>query len=861
MTIAPGVRLGPYEILAPLGAGGMGEVWRARDTRLGREVAVKVLPEAFAQDPERLARFEREAKAVAALSHPNILAIHDFGTSEGTAYAVTELLEGETLRDRLAQGALPVRRAIEVAVQVAHGLAAAHDKGIVHRDLKPENLWVGNDGRVKILDFGLAKQGVAEGPSNSSLAPTEVLATGAGMVLGTVGYMSPEQVRGVALDHRTDLFSFGAVLYELLSGKRAFQGETPADTMSAILKEEPPELAQAVRDLPAGLERIVTRCLEKQPAARFQSAHDLAFALETLSTHSSAAVPALAGPAGRRGGRRAVLAASGLALAGLALAAGWFLAGRMAPRRQPEFRQLTFQRGYIHSARFGSDHQTIIYGGAFAGRPVELFSTRTDATQSRALDLPSADVVGIAKNGEMAILLGRHHQGSWMRLGTLAQVPLSGGSPRAVLDSVFDADIAPDGASLAVVRASGAGQQLEFPIGHPVFKTPGWIALPRIAADGRRIAFVVHPFMGDDIGYVAVADAGGQVRRLSEDHNFLQGMAWAGRGDEIWATSGEDRGGTLWSAAPGRKERVVLRTPAPMRIHDVSPAGAVLITSDALRADISGRLAGDEHDRIWSWWSDDMIGGLAADGSAFTGSGPLPGQTDDNISYLRRNDGRAPVLLGTGGPLAMSPDGGFVVSATFGHDRDKLRVMPAGLGQPRVVELGGIECRSTGNLPNAGVSADGRRIAFVGTEGGRGPRAYVLDLPGGRPRAVTPEGVASVLMAPGGDAVSVLDVSGRVFVQPLAGGAAWTVPGVLVGEIPIGWTSDGHGLLVWDRTFPARVFRITLPGGARSLFREITPDDPAGILYGSLVVSPDGRYYLYRARRFLSDLDVVTGLR
>jgi len=860
VPLSPGDRLGPYEILAPLGAGGMGEVWRARDPRLGREVAVKVLPEAFARDPERLARFEREARAVAALSHPNILAIHDFGAADGTAYAVTELLEGVTLRSRLADGALAVRRAVEMAVQVAHGLAAAHDKGIVHRDLKPENLWVANDGRVKILDFGLARQAAPEGGSGSSRAPTEVVATSAGMVLGTVGYMSPEQVRGGVVDARTDLFSFGAVLYEMLSGKRAFQGETPADTMSAILREEPPDLTQVVHDLPPMLERIVRRCLEKQPDARFHSAHDLAFALEALATTSSSAgVPALPGPAPRRWSVRAALAA--VALAVLGVAAGWLLAGRTAGRRLPEFRQVTFQRGYIHSARFGPDHQTIIYGGAFAGRPVELFSTRTDATQSRSLDLPGADVAGIARNGEMAILLGRHHVGSWLRLGMLAQLPLSGGSPRAVLDSVYDADIAPDAGSLAIVRANGAGQQLEFPIGHVLFRTDGWIGLPRIASDGKRIAFVVHPYQGDDLGYVAVAGADGQVRRISTEHNFLQGLAWAGAGDEVWATSGDDQGGSLWSAAPGRRERVLLRTPAPIRIHDVSPAGEALITSDALRADISGRLAGDEHDRIWSWWSDDMIGGLAADGSAFSGSGPQPAQADGYVTYLRRNDGRPPVLLGQGGPLALSRDGSLVLTATLSKDRDKFRLVSTGLGPPRVIDLGGVTCQASGTQSNADFSADSRRIAFIGSEPGHGPRAYVLDLPAGRPRPVTPEGVASVLMAPGGDAVGTLDFAGRVAVQSLAGGAPAAVAGVHPGEVPVGWTADGRGLLVWDRSFPARVYRVALAGGTRSLFCEIAPDDPAGILYGSLAVTPDGKHYLYRARRFLSDLDVVTGLR
>ena len=340
MTLGPGTKLGPYEVVAPLGAGGMGEVWRARDARLGREVAVKVLPEAFAHDPERLARFEREAKAVAALSHPNILAIHDYGTHDGTVYIVTELLEGQTLRARLTEGPLAPRRAVEIAVQVAHGLAAAHDKGIVHRDLKPENLWVGRDGRVKILDFGLARSAAAPGPGSSSLAPTEAAGTGVGGLVGTMGYMAPEQVRGGALDPRTDLFAFGAVLYEMLSGRRAFQGESPADTMSAILREEPPELEGTVRDLPPALERILRRCLEKQPDARFHSAHDLAFALEALSTSSGVSPAGADAAALARSGRPRARIPIALALGAIAVVAGVataaYLAGR--PGRDGEHR-------------------------------------------------------------------------------------------------------------------------------------------------------------------------------------------------------------------------------------------------------------------------------------------------------------------------------------------------------------------------------------------------------------------------------------------------------------------------------------------------------------------------------------------
>src|ERR1700737_3149548 len=283
MTLSAGSRLGPYEILAPIGAGGMGEVWKARDEKLDRDVAVKVLPQSVAADPDTLARFEREAKAVAALSHPNILAIHDFGNQDGVAYAVMELLEGATLRGKLDAGPITQKQAVDYALQVAKGLSAAHEKGIVHRDLKPENLFITRDGHLKILDFGLAKKVEAVAPGKETSAPTGSGHTEPGTVMGTVGYMSPEQVRGLPVDHRSDIFSFGTILYELLSGKKAFSRPTAADTMSAIMKEEPPELLESGRNISPALDNVVKHCLEKDRDRRFRSAHDIAFALSEAS--------------------------------------------------------------------------------------------------------------------------------------------------------------------------------------------------------------------------------------------------------------------------------------------------------------------------------------------------------------------------------------------------------------------------------------------------------------------------------------------------------------------------------------------------------------------------------------------------
>ena len=447
VSLQAGSRLGPYEILAPLGAGGMGEVYRATDPRLGRDVAIKVLPASFSKDTDRLKRFEQEARSAGVLNHPNVTIVYDIGQHEGAPYVVQELLEGQTLRAELAGGRFSARKAIDYATQIAQGLAAAHDKGIVHRDLKPENLFVTREGRVKILDFGLAKLTQVEGSGSASKLPT---ATEPGVVMGTVGYMSPEQIKTEPVDARSDIFALGVILYEMLSGQRPFRGVSPGETMAAILKEDPPDLSVTNQNVSPGLERLVRHCLEKNRERRFRSASDLAYDLETLTAASGSSPTPGVRLAPSPIWRKLLVPA---AVLGLGILGGWALHGIRPEPDPPSYKRLTFRRGTVFSARFAPDGQTVVYGAAWDGQPGRIFATRAGSKESRDLQLPEGRLLAVSSTGELAISVGS--EATWLIRGTLARVPLEGGAPRELLENVSLADWSPDGRGLAVVHKVG----------------------------------------------------------------------------------------------------------------------------------------------------------------------------------------------------------------------------------------------------------------------------------------------------------------------------------------------------------------------------------------------------------------------
>jgi len=858
MPLSPGTKLGPYEIVAAIGAGGMGEVHRARDTRLNRQVAIKVLPAAYSSDADRLRRFQQEAMAAATLNDPGIMAVYDVGTQDGFPYVVSELLEGETVRDRLRNGALSRRRSVEYSIQIARGLAAAHDKGIVHRDLKPENVFITREGRIKLLDFGLAKLVRPEEAAAARVqdaSATLTIDTTPGVVLGTVGYMSPEQVRGHPADARSDIFALGAMLFEMLSGQRAFKGATSADTMSAILKEDPPEFSETGREISPALERIVRHCLEKNPEERFRSAHDVAFALENVSQTSQSGV---ALPAAVNGWQLAGLKPFLFSLAIAALAVGMFLAWRGTRQTSlPTFRRLTFERGMILSARFAGDNKSVIYAASWEAKPVRLFSTPYDSPQPRPLEIESASLLGISRSGEMALASGGKMTSHLViRDATLARAPIAGGAPREVLEQVRAADWGPDGA-LAVVHHVAGRSRLEYPVGKLLYETSGWISHPRISPAGDRIAFMLHPGWPDDRGVVAMVDLKGAETNLTQEWESAAGLAWSPKGDEVWFTAtpaGADR--ALFAVTPSGKLRVLLRIPGGLRMHDTAADGRVLLSFDDERVGMrAGREGGGDRDLSWLGWT--IAEALSPDGKSvlFSEEGEPAG--NDYIVAMRNFDGSAPVRLGEGHAFGFSPDGKWA-AATPSDGKPQITLLPIGAGQPKKIDVVGLE-----RVARARFFPDGKRLLVEGAESGHAYRTYAVDATTGKATAVTPEGVApSLSLSPDGAELAAQDASGSVAIYSLSSKTARTVPKT-EGMQPLEWSSDGRSFYatVSDQ-IPGPVLRVDPETGRQELVRKLMPAESGGVYaIWNIHVTPDGKNYAYSYRQMLSALYIAEGLR
>jgi eukaryotic-like serine/threonine-protein kinase len=861
MPLSPGTNLGAYEIVAPIGAGGMGEVYRARDARLGREVAIKVLPAAFATDADALARFEREMKTLAALSHPHIVAIYDVGREGQTAYAVTELLEGETLAEIVARGPVPIRKAIEYGTQVARGLAAAHDRGIVHRDLKPANVIVTSDGHVKVLDFGLARTTAA---ANDAATTAN---TSPGLVMGTVGYMAPEQARGLPVDHRADVFAFGCVIYELIAGRRAFDRGSAADTLSAILKEDPAPLSSLNVTVPPALERVVQRCLEKDPAERFQSARDLAFALDALSLGATGPTSGQTATAPPRPWRGAGVAA---ALAA-ALVAAFVLGRALDPggtRQTPTITRLTFERGVIRTARFAPDSGTIVYGARWGGDPLKLFVARADTAESKPLDLPSGDLLAVSKTGDMLLSLGRRYLTSWTSEGTLARARLFGSSARELLEHVRDADFLP-GDRLAIIRRVDGRDRLEVPQGTVVFETPGYLSHVRVSPDGQRVGFLEHPLFGDNRGYVAVFD-GKSARRLTPEYSGVEALAWSADGREIWY--GGANAESNWpikaidpDVSEPRDGRTVWYVPTDLLLLDIDASGRVLLTGNEAIGLTVGSTTVDSRDRRIEMRGWTVPGHVSRDGRTLLVS-YQDGTDPDYGVLIRRTDGSAPVKIGRGRAEDLSPDGKWALSITPSAP-NRVLLLPTGPGEPRQIEVGDL-------VPDAAVFVPpGLTVTVVGSRNGS-PAAVVVDIASGkrgtfdlaelRGRELSGRRFPHTHVSPDGSLLGIMTGDGRVMAWPLpAGGPARELAALGENERFVGWSADPARIQVATWNGPtARIDALDVTTGRRTAIRDITVDDPAGLLtVPVLYLSGDARTYIYGSTRMLSTLYLVTGLQ
>jgi predicted Ser/Thr protein kinase len=835
VTLAKGTMLGAYEILAPLGAGGMGEVYRARDPRLAREVAIKVLPEEFFEGEEKRQRFEREARLLAALNHPNVAAVHSFEEIPGSSSSspsrhilVMELIDGETLRHAFPPEPVPTKKILEIGAQIADGLAKAHTSGIVHRDLKPENVMVSREGWVKILDFGLAKLTEARSQELSSAATAS--GTVPGMVMGTVGYMSPEQASGKPVDFRSDQFSLGTMLYELAAGRRAFQRDTSAETLVAVIREEPEPLGRLNPRVPAPLRWIVERCLAKDPDQRYASTRDLARDLASL--------------------RDRIGELSGESAAGVA---------EPAPAH-PTFQRLSFRRGTILSARFAPDGTTVVYGAAWEGDPCRLFTTRSESPESSPLILPDAEILAISRTGNLAVSLERRWAGRFIWSGTLAQVPLAGGAPRELLENVQWADWGHDGAHLAVVRSVAGKTRLEFPIGKVLYETGGWISHPRVSPKGDLIAFLDHPTLGDDEGSVVAVDRAGKSTVLSKDWITAYGLAWSGDGSEIWFTAtrvGVAR--SVWSVSLAGKERLLVRTPGELTIQDASPDGRILMTSDNGKVGIIGRPPGTERDRDLSLLDWSLVRDISKDGKQILFDESGEGGGARHAVYVRRTDGTPAVHLGEGWAGNFSPDERWIASQSMAPEGRRITLLPTKAGEPRVLAKGEERIHRAWWLP------DGKRILSAANAPGEGLRLFVHGLAGEPPLPITVEGIGMGFFPVSPDARIVVaqGPDGLFYGFPIEGGDPEYIPGLVADDRPIRFAPDGKSLFAYRRgELPAHVIRLDLATGEKVASQELMPPDAAGVVeIVSVVLTPDVASYAYSYHRILSDLFLVEGLR
>jgi predicted Ser/Thr protein kinase len=851
-----------YRILAPLGGGGMGVVYEAEDSRLGRRVALKFLPPEVARTPDALARFQREARAASALNHPNICSVFDVGEEEGQPFIVMERLEGQTLKHAMGGKALSVAMVLELGAQMADALEAAHAKGIVHRDIKPSNVFVTQRGDVKLLDFGLAKLSAEDSGALDASEATRTgkpdLGTRPGVALGTASYMSPEQARGEEIDRRSDLFSLGAVLYEMATGTPPFPGPSAAAIFEGILGKEPPPL-DIVRPEAARLWPIVDKALAKDRTLRYQTAADLRVDLRRaqravgLAGPSSGGTEALSRSAGAhpRRARGLWVAAVALVAGASCLAAIWAARNvRQAPD-QPRFTQLTHRRGIVTGARFSSDGSTVVYSALWDGRAPEIFVRRQESSASTSLGLPPATLLSLSAKGDLAILLAPAGERGTLWLGTLARVPLAGGPVRPLLEDVLDADWSPDGHDLAVVRWREGQFQLEYPIGTVILR-PCPAARLRVSPQGDRLALL------DGTGLLLVDRAGHAVElRIPPAH---QGLAWAPDGRSLLVDAGDsDVKRTIRRVGLEGSERVVCALAGTLVVHDVSREGRVLIHHGLEHWGVRARAPGEAAEHDASVYADAGVVGLSGDGSQillWDGSEALPGS-----ALLRPTRGGQALRLGDGHAHGLSEDGRWVALESLDNGKWRLLLVPTGPGELVPLGAGRFE-------PVSGVwMVESRRIGFNGAEPGRLPRSLLVEVSSTAVRPITPEGTIAIPGMLPKENILARAPDGTLATYSLAGERTQTLhwklsPQPLPYVEPVRTSGDGRFVYVRTGSVPARISRIEIETGRAAPWNTLGPSDPTGTGHvWSVYMTPDGRGYAYTHGFFLQDLFLISGLQ
>jgi hypothetical protein len=862
--VEPGLRLGPYEVVELLGRGARGEVWRAHDPRLGRSVAIKLLlgPRS---SPAALRELAREARTASSLSHPNIVAVHDVALDSHPPFLVLELVAGRTLAELLSAGPLPVSRALDLAAQVAAGLAAAHEAGLVHRDVKPANVLVTREGHAKVLDFGLAllSTPAVSSPNDATIPGSD--GTMPGVAVGTPAYMAPEQAEGHDVDFRADQFALGAVLHELLTGRRAFARASVVETLAAVVRDEPEPISSLTEPLDGPVRRILARCLAKDPMERYAATRDLARDLRDLATLASSRSPSPAAASGpsRVPRRRTAVAGLVLAAAAVSLVLAGTGAGLLSHRAPlPSFRQLTFRRGTVWAARFTPGGEDVVYGASWDGRAAHLYSTRIEGGPSVPLGQGDASLLAVSSSGELLVSLDARPWLVYSAIGTAARMPLVAGAPRAVFGGVASADYVSSSPDLLVVTRKDGRTRLEISGRRVLFETPGWISHVRASPNGLAVAFLHHPVIPDDGGDVILVPLpGGEPRVLSPGWMSVVGLSWTPSGKEVWFTAtGETGSRTLRAVTPGGHVREIYRMPGNLTLHDVSKSGLVLLAHDSVR--IGAQMVEEgSGERDVSWLDATLLTDLSPDGRTllFTEFGEGGGARYS--ASLRPADGGPAVTLGTGFATALDADGKRVLS--FGPSASiGLGLVPTGTGPTTPVSMDPVVAPSWASFLPGGES-----FLVAGADESQGVRLWRVATANGPTRAISPPGIdarfSTGAPSPDGKTVAVAMDDGDLLFCSLADGEPRRLATIPRGLVPIAWIDAGRQLLAFSRNGPAAdVVRLDPETGISAPIRTLGPSDPAGVIgIPTVRVTPDGRTWAWSYARLLSELYVAEGLK